>query len=252
MNTEMNIAEAVRIVSTKCNVEGPKDVTVRIGTNYASGYDKRSQQLYFERPVDAEPVKAQNPFLHEAGHLVRLHNQRILGVGHGLVEELDRVSKLVDTSANDRGVLGEHFFKLWSLWLEKHASDELVGCYFGMDFDDQDVVTQAVDARSLATLDVFRKFQQEWKKEIEEKSDSPLFVNQYKTYLDFAMRGGKNCGGMLGHILAVEGANPRGVMLHDPTKLFASIEKLSTEMSFPANLESFLQGTKLLGIPAEN
>jgi len=248
MNTELDITQAVRQVAGLCGVEEPVDIVIRTGCSYASGYDPRTDQFFFVQASDGKEIKAQNPFFHEAGHLVRLYQERTSGAGSGLEQELDRISKIVDESIERQGVLGEHYFELWRLLFGKHASDELIGCFFGMDFDDQDALVQAGNGRSLQTLNLFSEFLQGWDEEITRISNSGDSVDQAILHLEAAKNGGKIFGGILGQMLAEERANPRVIMLLDPTKLFDSIEKLATESSFPENLESFFQETELLPI----
>lgn len=248
MVIELDISKAVRQVASLCGVEEPVGIVTRSGWRYASGYDPKTDEFFFVQASGGEKVKAQNPFLHEAAHLVRLHQERTAGAGSGLVQELDRISKIVDESIERQGVLGEHYFEIWRLLFAKHASDELIGCFFGMDFDDQDALAQARSKRSLQTLNLFSEFLQGWDEEITTISNSSDSVDQVIPCLKEAENGGKIFGGIIGHILAEERANPRFVMLLDSTKLFTSIEKLAAESSFPENLESFFQETELLPI----
>jgi hypothetical protein len=249
MNAELKIAKAVSQVANRCNVGAPSSIVIRNGPRYASNFDKKTGAYVFYQPIGNQNTKAQDPFLHEAGHLVRRYNERTLGVGLGLKEELNRVSEIVDKTVDEHGVLGEYYLNLWSLMFENHLSAELIGSYFGMDFDDQDSLTQARNSKSSETLRIFKQFQQEWRQEIIKISNSKEGVKRAITYLKFAEKGGKTCGIIIGHILAIEGANPRGVMLHDPTRLLTSVKKLTEQDSFPENLEEFLRGTKVLGIP---
>lgn len=247
MNIESDILQAVSKIATVCNLRGPETIMVRSGFIYASGYDE--QGYFFVKSTGRDCVKAQDPLLHEAGHLVRLYSEKTLGVGLGLVEELDRVSKLVDKSISEQGILGDNYLTLCSLLFEKRASEELIGCYFGMDLNDQGALAQATQARSPKTLLVFREKLHEWEKIIRDAMHSPEGVNYATIYLDFSGKIGKFYGGIIGHMLAEEQANPRVIMLHDSTKFFESITGLAAQERFPDNLESFFQGTKLLVSP---
>lgn len=247
MEIESDIIQAVSKIANDCNLSGPDAILVRPGLIFASGHDKGG--YFFIKATGRDGVKAQNPLLHEAGHLVRLYNEKALGVGLDLVGELDRVSKLVDKSISEQGILGDNYLELCSLLFEKSASEELIGCYFGMDLNDQDALVQARQAKSPKTLLVFRGKLQEWEERIRNVIHSPEGVDYATIYLDFSRKIGKFYGGIIGHILAEEKANPRVVMLHDSTKLFESITSLSVQDRFPDNLESFFQGTKLLGFP---
>jgi hypothetical protein len=244
--TKSEVELAVSSLAAACNLQGPSNISIRQGASYSSGYNE-IVGYYLVNGCEGRHVRGQDGIYHESAHLVRLYNEKELNIG--LNGELDRVSRLVDDDI-EKGILGENYLRLCSLMFSKGASEEIVGCYFGLDREKEEALLGANEGKSQKTLiDLERKLN-EWRIELEKpvrafeewgEKGLPIIIPKIKSILHYSKNLGKIYGGILGNWLVAEQVTEREVMLHDASKLLGVIKDLVAKDEFPRDLADFMR-----------
>ena len=242
MNREQEVVQVISNLATQCRLEGPTNISIQQGANYGSGYTAE-QGYYFVDPLTDRYVRGQDGLSHEAAHLVRIYNEKKLGIG--LDSELDRISRLVDVDIQG-GFLEENFVHLNSLLFSKGVSDEFVACYFGVDRDKTEALDGAGEHKSEQAIIVLRKKLGEWKEYVHTITTKRVRIDdkrisEIKTCLDYSKSLGKFYGAIVGNWLVGEHVTQREVMLHDSSKLFEMLQSFVVSETFPEDLAEFMR-----------